>query len=255
MPPTDDLWPPLPYEEWRPTKQTLHRYTQIAGKIRMSLVPFRNHWWHVTLYVTARGLSTGPMPAATVEVEIAFDLVRAPAGRHDVATGACGSAPSRTGPRWRTSTTTCSRSSATSAWRSRSSTSPSTSATAPPSRTTGRTAPTTPTRCTASGASSPRRSACSTASAASSPARRARCTSSGTRFDLAHARFSGRPAPVGDVDPVTAEAYSHEVIAFGFWPGDDRRSPYPAFYSYTAPEPDGLPRAPAGGGRRVAGHR
>ena len=59
----DALWPPLPYEEWRPTKQTLHRYTQIAGKIRMSLVPFRNHWWHVTLYVTARGLSTGPMPA------------------------------------------------------------------------------------------------------------------------------------------------------------------------------------------------
>jgi len=63
-------------------------------------------------------------------------------------------------------------------------------------------------------------------------------------FDLAHARFSGRPAPVGDVDPVTAEAYSHEVIAFGFWPGDDRRSPYPAFYSYTAPEPDGLRERP-----------
>jgi dihydrofolate reductase len=41
-------------------------------------------------------------------------------------------------------------------------------------------------------------------------------------------------------DPVTAEAYSHEVIAFGFWPGDDRGSPYPEFYSYTAPEPDGL---------------
>ena len=43
-----------------------------------------------------------------------------------------------------------------------------------------------------------------------------------------------------DADPVTAEAYSHEVIAFGFWPGDERRAPYPAFYSYTAPEPDGL---------------
>lgn len=39
---------------------------------------------------------------------------------------------------------------------------------------------------------------------------------------------------------MTAEAYSHEVIAFGFWPGDDRRTPYPAFYSYTAPEADGL---------------
>ena len=60
-------------------------------------------------------------------------------------------------------------------------------------------------------------------------------------FDLAHARFSGRRAPaIPGADPVTAEAYSHEVIAFGWWPGDERRTPYPAFYSYTAPEPDGL---------------
>jgi hypothetical protein len=45
-------------------------------------------------------------------------------------------------------------------------------------------------------------------------------------------------------DPVTAEAYSHEVIAFGWWPGDDRRTPFPAFYSYTAPEPSGLADRP-----------
>ena len=45
-------------------------------------------------------------------------------------------------------------------------------------------------------------------------------------------------------DRITKEAYSHEVIAFGWWPGDDRRNPYPAFYSYTAPEPDGLPDQP-----------
>ena len=64
-------------------------------------------------------------------------------------------------------------------------------------------------------------------------------------FDLAHARYSGRPAPIAeDADRVAAEAYSHEVIAFGFWPGDDRRTPYPAFYSYTAPEPDDLARQP-----------
>ncbi len=64
-------------------------------------------------------------------------------------------------------------------------------------------------------------------------------------FDLAHARYSGRRAPVAaDADPVTAEAYSHEVIAFGFWPGDDRRTPFPAFYSYTAPEPEGLAGRP-----------
>ncbi len=64
-------------------------------------------------------------------------------------------------------------------------------------------------------------------------------------FDIAHARYSGRPAPVSpDADPVSAEAYSHEVIAFGFWPGDPRRTPFPAFYSYTAPEPPGLADTP-----------
>jgi hypothetical protein len=63
-------------------------------------------------------------------------------------------------------------------------------------------------------------------------------------FDLAHARFSGRRAPVRDgAGEVEAEAYSHEVIAFGFWPGDDR-TPFPAYYSYTAPAPDGLTDGP-----------
>jgi hypothetical protein len=71
-------------------------------------------------------------------------------------------------------------------------------------------------------------------------------------FDLAHARYSGRRAPVAaEADPVTREAYSHEVIAFGFWPGDERATPFPAFYSYTAPEPAGLsdlPLEPAAAG-------
>ncbi len=69
-------WPALPYRDWEPTKQTLHRYCQIVGKVRMALVPPRNHWWHVTLYVTATGLSTGPMPYGDRDVEIAFDLLR-----------------------------------------------------------------------------------------------------------------------------------------------------------------------------------
>lgn len=60
-------------------------------------------------------------------------------------------------------------------------------------------------------------------------------------FDFAHARFSGRRAPaIEGADPVTAEAYSHEVVAVGWWPGDARTTPFPAFYSYTAPEPAGL---------------
>jgi hypothetical protein len=59
-------------------------------------------------------------------------------------------------------------------------------------------------------------------------------------FDLAVTRFSGRRAPdIPDADPVTAEAYSHEVVSFGFWPGD-RNTRFPAYYAYAAPEPPGL---------------
>ena len=72
---TAQPWPALPYADWEPTKQTLHRYVQIVGKIRMALVPYRNHWWHATLYVGARGLTTGPMPYRDLDVEIAFDLI------------------------------------------------------------------------------------------------------------------------------------------------------------------------------------
>src|SRR5215218_10046593 len=63
-------------------------------------------------------------------------------------------------------------------------------------------------------------------------------------FDLAVTRFSGRRAPPrAGADPVTVEGYSHEVISFGFWAGDDT-TPFPAFYSYTAPEPPGLADQP-----------
>jgi hypothetical protein len=70
-------------------------------------------------------------------------------------------------------------------------------------------------------------------------------------FDLALARYAGRSAPpLPQADGVTREAYSHEVIAFGFWPGD-QQSPQPSFYSYAAPEPRGLrarPLEPAAAG-------
>ena len=249
-----DRWPPLPYEDWLPTKQTVHRYTQMVGKVRMALVPFRNHWWHVTLYVTARGLSTGPMPAGDREAEIAFDLVdhrlvvttsdgghraldltRRPACA-DVyadlfaALDDLGDSPPFDEDRehrdydpdavhrwWRVLAMTQ----------------------RVLDRFRGRFA----------GKASP-------------------VHLFWHGFDLAHARYSGRPAPVPEgADPVGAEAYSHEVVAFGFWPGDDRLTPYPAFYSYTSPEPDGLrdhppprtrppPDAQAGSGiRSVAGSK
>jgi Family of unknown function (DUF5996) len=63
-------------------------------------------------------------------------------------------------------------------------------------------------------------------------------------FDLAVTRFSGRRAPEREgADKVTREAYSHEVISFGFWPGD-RQVRAPAFYSYTAPEPENFTEQP-----------
>ena len=68
-------WPALDYADWADTAQTLHMWTQVVGKIRMALTPAVNHWWHVPLYVTARGLTTSPMPYGGRTVEIAFDFL------------------------------------------------------------------------------------------------------------------------------------------------------------------------------------
>jgi len=233
-------WPALPYAEWEPTKQTLHRYTQIVGKIRMALVPFRNHWWHVTLQPATRGLSTGPMPDRGRAVEIRFDLLdhrlvistsdgqerllelgRRPACAHFYADVFSALAdlgvdvrihpkPFDLGdsPPFGTDTLhdAYDRDAVTRYWHVLAGTHQVLAVFA--SRFNGKTSPT---------------------------------QLFWHSFDLAHARYSGRRAPLSpDADPVTAEAYSHEVIAFGFWPGDDRRTPYPAFYSYTAPEPPAL---------------
>lgn len=241
-------WPALPYDEWEPTKQTLHRYTQIVGKIRMELVPFRNHWWHATLMPGTRGLTTGPMPFGDREIEILFDLldhrlrILTSDGREggfslgpqpacadfhaslfaalaelDVSVEILakpydlGDSPPFAEDRVNQS---YDRDAVTRFWRILAAT----------TRTLDRF------RSRFNGKASP-------------------VQFFWHSFDLAHARYSGRPAPpIEGADPVTAEAYSHEVIAFGFWPGDDRRTPYPAFYSYTAPEPEGLrtePLAPA----------
>jgi hypothetical protein len=235
-----EAWPPLPYAEWEPTKETLHRYTQIVGKIRMALVPFRNHWWHVTLLPDTSGLTTGPMPDGDRDVEIAFDLVehrlriatsdgqervlelgRRPAcadfyhelfaGLHDLGIDVdihpepydLGDSPAFPAD---TINATYDTDAVSRFWRILSST----------EHVLGQFA--------------------SSFNGKASPIQLFWHS-----LDLAHARYSGRAAPgPANTDPVTAEAYSHEVIAFGFWPGDSRRTPYPAFYSYTAPEPERL---------------
>src|SRR6266853_4675185 len=68
-------WPPLPYADWQDSCATLHMWTQIVGKVRLALAPPVNHWWHVPLYVTARGLTTSPMPYRDLTVQIDFDLI------------------------------------------------------------------------------------------------------------------------------------------------------------------------------------
>jgi hypothetical protein len=68
-------WPSLPLEAWSDTCATLHLWTQIAGKIRLAQSPWLNHSWHVTLYVTSRGLTTSPIPYGTRTFQIDFDLI------------------------------------------------------------------------------------------------------------------------------------------------------------------------------------
>jgi hypothetical protein len=236
---TAGAWPALPYEEWEPTKQTVHRYAQMLGKLRMALVPFRNHWWHVTLAVSTRGVTTGPMPDGDRSVEVELDLVD-----HRVAIR---TSDGRTAGFPLRDPVPCAdfyRELATAL------------------REVGVDVEVSPAPFDLPGSPFPEDTVHDSydADAVERWWQILRTTEQilarlASRFngkvspiqlfwhglDLAHARYSGRPAPpVEGADPVTAEAYSHEVIAFGWWPGDDRRTPYPAFYSYTFPEPDRL---------------
>jgi uncharacterized protein DUF5996 len=250
-------WPALPYRDWQPTKETLHRYTQIVGKVRMSLVPFRNHWWHVTLYVSTRGVTTGPMPYGDLTVEIEFDFIDHHL-RIRTSDGRVAGFPLR-------DRTPCARF-YTELFSSLEQVGVRVEILAKPFDL---------------GDSPPFPEDTLHDSYDADAVERwwrilrltdhalARFKSGFTGkvspthlfwhgFDLAHARYSGRPAPpMKGANPVDAEAYSREVIAFGWWPGDDRMTPYPAFYSYTSPEPDGLreqPLSPAEAEWQDTGH-
>jgi hypothetical protein len=70
-----EAWPALPLAEWKDTLDTLHRWLQMVGKTRLTLAPPVNHSWHVTLYLTSRGLTTSPMPQGDTLVEAEFDFI------------------------------------------------------------------------------------------------------------------------------------------------------------------------------------
>jgi Family of unknown function (DUF5996) len=68
-------WPGLPYEQWADTRDTLHLWTQVIGKVKLALTPFLNEWWNVALTLTCRGLTTGPMPTGPADLQIDVDFI------------------------------------------------------------------------------------------------------------------------------------------------------------------------------------
>ena len=234
-------WPALPYEAWRDTCQTLHLWTQIVGKVRMELSPFLNHWWHVTLYVTPRGLTTSSIPYHGGTFEVTFDFVE-----HNLSIrtseGTTKALPLilRSVAAFYRECMACLQALGIEV-----------TINPLPSEVQN------PIRCDvdevhASYDSLYAQRFWRILVQTGTVMQRYRSPFLGKSspvhffwgsFDLALTFFSGRRAPQRPgADRMTREAYSHEVISCGFWPGDDR-FPAPAFYSYTAPEPPGLPTA------------
>lgn len=72
---SDNPWPALRVSNWEPTRDTLHMWTQIVGKIRLTYSPLLNHWWGVTLYVSPRGLTTSSIPYRNGLFDMEFDFI------------------------------------------------------------------------------------------------------------------------------------------------------------------------------------
>jgi uncharacterized protein DUF5996 len=71
----DEIWPALPYTEWKTTLDTLHMWTQVVGKVKLKLSPFLTNWWNVTFSVTARGLTTSTIPFNQRVFQVDFDFI------------------------------------------------------------------------------------------------------------------------------------------------------------------------------------
>jgi hypothetical protein len=237
-----ETFPPLPLEEWEDTKNTLHRFAQIVGKIRLALAPHSNHWWHVTLYVTTRGLTTSPMPYGDVTFAIDFDFIdhRLEISTSTGAVGAFGLEDLSVARFYEQVFSRLSQLGIEAAIVDK------------PFDLT----PAEPFSADTRHASYDKeyvnrywRILVQTDVVFKEFSGRFTGKQSPVQlfwhsFDLAVTRFSGRRAPEWEgADRATREAYSHEVISFGFWPGDANFRA-PAFYSYTAPEPADLSNKP-----------
>jgi hypothetical protein len=232
-----ELFPPIPLAAWRDTKETLHRFAQIVGKIRLAHSARRNHWWNVPFHLTGRGITTRPM-GTTQLFAIDFDfvdhrlIVNASSGettsfplvgqsvasfydRVVAALGGLGVEPDIAAVPFDLSDSTpfaddTAHATYDPAWAHR--------------------------YWVVLGQVAQLLEAfAGRFSGKTSPVHHFWHT-----FDVAVTRFSDRVVDQPpEADPVTREAYSREVVSFGFWFGDDTFSE-PAFYSYTAPEPAGL---------------
>jgi hypothetical protein len=238
--------PQLRLADWRATKDTLHLFSQIIGKIRLATTPPRNHWWNAPLYVDVRGLTTRRLHLHDTTFEIVIDfvdhalIVRTDDGRtrsfelgnglpvadfdarvHAILRELDIDVEIKEEPFGVPMTTPFAQDVHHASWDRQ--------AIARFGKVldwsdsvfeefsgwfNGKTSP---------------------------------VHLFWHSFDLAVTRFSGRPAPPMQADRVTREAYTHEVISFGFWPGDDNLGDA-AYYSYTAPEPRGLRDQPLSAG-------
>jgi hypothetical protein len=242
-----EAWPEAPVEGWLETCATIHMWTQIVGKVKLARAPRLPHWWHISLHLTARGLTTGPLPNGRDMFQIDFDfidhrlVIATSDGRREDMKLASRPLPdfyekftarlAALGVHVRiwpvpvevpeaipfaedTSHSVYRPEIAQRLWR------------------------------ILLLADSALRDACGDFVGKLSPVH-----FFWGSFDLAVTRFSGRRAPEhpGGVpnlaDWVTREAYSHEVASAGFWPGTAGGYERPAFYAYAYPEPPGFPAA------------
>ncbi|WP_327084995.1 DUF5996 family protein [Nonomuraea sp. NBC_01738] len=239
-----ELFPAMPLDEWAETKDTMHRFAQIVGKVRLAASPRRNHWWNVPFHLTGRGLTTRPMGGldGSPQFCVDFDLVRHRLvvdlldGR-SAEFGLVGQSVSSFHAELFTVLTGFGID---------------VEIQAVPFDLADRTPFADDTRHAAYDPALITRYWRILSQAAQVLDRYAADFCGKTSpvhhfwhtFDLAVTRFTGRVVGASpEADPVTREAYSWEVISAGFWFGDDER-PWPAFYSYTAPEPAGLADQP-----------
>jgi hypothetical protein len=236
-------WPELPLAGWRDTYATLHLWTQIAGKIRLIRSPWLNHSWHVTLYVTGRGLSTSPIPDGTRTFEIEFDFIG-----HALRISTSDGAISEFALAGHSVASFYQRVMAELA-----SLGIAVTIDEKPNELPDPIRFSEDTRHASYDADAVRRLFRILVNA-DRVFKQFRTGFLGKvspvhffwgSFDLAVTRFSGRRAPLhpGGVpslpDAVAHEAYSHEVSSAGFWPGSGAID-YPAFYAYAYPEPAGF---------------